>query len=348
MRKKSTQIKERNFGHPFTVSRLDGDDTLRIVSWNILAHELSMFFWRSSYGLHVIPSKRDMSHAHYYDAIHKDRLDAIVESLFMYNANIICLQEITSTKYTYLGNKTAQEYIADKLNFIVVNESYKTSEFKYSYPPNENMPILGVHTGVATLYKSDGRLIHIASADIVDKSVESPMTIDHFQTTAARDDLYVTNIHIKMQYPHIANSVSAVYKIMTKILTADQLKRTITIGDFNAHDRLTARELFTSDLHTHMLDLAGAELSDDHVFVGSYYRNYDLRASYGNVPLLQMGVNTAASDRRQWRKFDVPYKLSEMNNDLVAQKIATSDHYPILFTLKRPLDKKERRRHQIS
>src|SRR3990167_4827517 len=76
----------------------------KILSWNILAHELMLYFWRSSYGLELVPS---------YDTILKMRLDNIISKLAEHHADVICLQEVTDTIHEILGEKTTYQYISD-------------------------------------------------------------------------------------------------------------------------------------------------------------------------------------------------------------------------------------------
>lgn len=308
---------------------------LKIVSWNILAPELFMYFWRSSYGLAVIGDKK------YYDNVNFNRIQNVVARLRSYDADIICLQEVTNNTYTYLNNLSIQQYIADTLNYSVVSQSFKQSKFKYGYPPNEQFLKYEVDSGVATLVKNNSnvkpiqRIIvaeNFGASPLFKSGIGSPFTLDQFYLGQILFN--VLNVHIRMQYPHISAPVNEVYTRISSVLNHLQLQNTIALGDFNAHSLIAGRELFTSNFYDTMYDQQGSDLIDDHVFIGNSLRKYQTIVQYDtSLQLLETNINTPASDPNIWKRADVKYTLSRHNNDLIYSSNVTSDHYPILVTL---------------
>ncbi|SNW62646.1 Endonuclease/exonuclease/phosphatase family protein [Orpheovirus IHUMI-LCC2] len=326
-------------------------ENVRIVSWNILAPELLLYFWRGSYGLNISNDK------FYYDDINKNRIDNIITKLREYNADIVCLQEITNLKYEYLEGKSIVEYISDKLDYYVVSESYKHSPFKYNYPPSEQLirrtGSMEVDSGVATLLKMDSKVQLVenigraedfkgvypreyedekASSNVFSSGVGSPFVLDLFEYEYRH--FFVGNVHIRMQYPSILQPLNEVHNRISNVLSEDELRNMVLVGDFNAHGLQGARELFASDLHKYMFDEQGSELIDDHIFLGNDMRFYGRNIYYDkNVRLLNMDVNSNTADKNRWSIPQSKYNLSIENNELVNMKVITSDHYPIILTL---------------
>ena len=342
-------------GRPFNPKQLsqllDKKRNFRMVSLNILAPELLMYFWRSSYGLPVIPSRRDQSHFQHYDQINRDRIDKIIQLLASYRADILCLQEVTSSTYDYLDGLTIQEYIATRLNYRVVGESFKNSIFNYNYPPNEQIFLrnaedrLGMDSGVATLVHRDSRLkeiTHVMSAEDFEPSVlfksptasGSPMTIEKL-VFPSNEVIYLVNLHVRMLYPSIKLPVEEIYQRLQQSLGKKNLQRTILLGDFNSHSLLTAIELLKSNLNTQMRDLNGADLIDDHVWVGrQLYRNYIISSKNDTrLELLEMNVNDPTSDPKKYKQLDIEYNQSPINQQLLDTRKMTTDHYPIILNI---------------
>ncbi len=267
------------------------------LSWNVLAPELFMYFWRGSYGLLT------STHKKYYDNIQLNRINMMIQYIKGYDADILCLQETTNNIYPYLNNLSMQEYIAQQCDYTIVSNSYKKSPFRYDYPPVEQKRTYSVDSGVSTLVKNNSSVKfvkHIISAEdfgpsqLFPSGVGSPFSANYF--VQHNHQFYVVNVHIRMQYPHIHLSLDEVYNRISTKLTNQQLQNTITMGDFNAHSLISGKELFTSDFYLSMFDRNGHELIDDHVFVGNQLGQYDINVGYGSdIQLLEMNTNIPSS-----------------------------------------------------
>jgi len=306
---------------------------LRIVSWNILAPELFMYFWRSSYGLKL---GKDNQH---YDLINKRRIDNVIEYLRSLKANIICLQEVTANTYDYLESKTIQSYVAEKLGYSLTSQSFKDSPVEFSYPPNEQKRTLKADSGVATLALVDKDLKFVrtvmtanefGASTLFNSGVGSPFTVGEFVFRERK--LYVANLHIRMQYPHIKLPLLEVYDRMASRLSKTDLNNTIVTGDFNAHTLESAKDLFASKFYESMFDYQGHELIDDHVFFGNQLRDSLIEVKYPNVAILEMSVNEPATGLR-WTLPTTRFKLSPLNNKLISKGQQTTDHLPIIIEI---------------
>ena len=325
-----------------------GNEKIKIVNWNILAPGLLFYFWRSSYGLNLTKNQET------YNIIQKKRVDNILKYLSKYNADIMCLQEVTNEKYPYLDNLTIQEYIGQELGYEIISESFKLSPFKYDYPPTEQLQKYSMDSGVATLVKINSPIINstesIAHAEdfgqskIFNSGIGSPFVVDKI-TLKNKKIIYLTNLHIRMEYPYIKRPLEEVYNRITQVLNKNQMKCMIVVGDFNAGGLKPAKDLFTSSFYNYLFDEQGHNLIDDHVFLGNNLRNYKINTEYDtSVILLDMNVNTPTSNPK-WKLPNTEYMLSNKNNQLVINDIITTDHYPIIIDI--VFDKIKRVPHQI-
>ena len=333
---------------------------LKICCWNILAPELMFYFWRSSYGLKVNDSKD------YYNNITKKRIDNIVEYLKKGGFNVICLQEITDKIYPYLDNKTIQQYIADKMGFNLVSQAFKESVFEANLPPTEQQKDgdLKIDSGVSVIasklitIKPVANSSEFGSSKQFKSGVGSPFTIDQIKMSEGFVDkqgdnksdvfYYLVNIHVRMNYPHILDSLNESFSRIKSKLTSQQLVWTIFLGDFNAHDSVASKELTNSDLHTHMFDIFGDMPVDDHIFIGRSIRHrYHHAYLDADIDLLEMGLNTPSTGQK-WIKADDDYKKSIPNQKLLDSGKATTDHYPIIATLtSKKISKNESQSDQV-
>ncbi len=305
------------------------------------------YFWRSSYGLRTTGrSKQD------YDKIQERRIDKMIDYIINAEPNILCLQETTDTKHDYLGGKTVQEYIADKLDFRIVSEATKQSPMGYGIPPEEQKRIMEMDSGVATMILNDSEnLVHMdtymtsdtyGSSDVFKKGVGTPFTYDLFEYDG--HSFGIVNLHAKMKYPNILESLNEAYDRICRETVDDEIMRNLIIlGDMNAHGLRGAKDLFMSNLYTHAFDYQGSELIDDHVFFGKDLLDWTIRVNYGKgLPLLKVGANEPVTGKR-WTKPKTRFCLNRENNKLITSNKATSDHYPIDIYLEfRKGDRKER------
>lgn len=322
---------------------------LKICSWNILGPELLFYFWRSSYGLSFVDKKSKGVLPHdYYDHVTGMRIGNIIEYLKGGNFDIILLQETSTTKYSIVGGVFVQddmglavhEIIADALGYNIVSESYKTGLFMTGLPPFEqdkNKTVRKSYSGVATLAKPDFVFQNVVSANTCKGKVVSPFTLDAlimapigYKGCGNKGPLlYIGNVHVKMNYPHINESIDEIYNCIADVI-GDGILCTIIMGDFNAHGIVAAKDLYKSDLSNQMFDLFGSELVDDHIFVGHkltiYEKEYYIDET---LPMLEMGVNDPSVGRR-WIMQNTKYNHSAHNQKLIDREKATTDHSPII------------------
>nr|QBK93421.1 MAG: uncharacterized protein LCPAC404_01250 [Pithovirus LCPAC404] len=312
---------------------------LKIMSWNILAPGLMLYFWRSSYGLRTYGRTKDD-----YDQIQKIRIDNIVGNIKLHDPDILCLQETSNTIHQYLDNMSVQEYIASKLRYTIVSESFKDSEMGYDYPSTEQNRTLFMDSGVATLIKINSRNVRyietlvnandFSGSKVFKSGIGSPFVLDAFEMKRTDIKFCLGNVHIRMSYPHIKQPLDEFYERLTDDQKHEEFQNCIVTGDFNAHKIIGARELFTSQLYEHMFDFQGSELIDDHVFLGNNILNYDVEVQYNSeLPMLQMGANYPEIGRR-WTNMHTRFDLNRQNNVLINTEVATSDHIPIIITIK--------------
>lgn len=316
-------------------SLLDMKSKLKVVCWNILAPELLMYFWRSSYGLEAPRGKQ------YYDNINLMRINNMIKWLSEYDADIICLQEVTDSKYSYLNGLSIQEYIANQMQYTIVSQSFKASPFKFGYPPNEQFLSLNADSGVATLIKSNSiaKLTrHIAVAEdfgdsnIFKTGVGSPFTLDEFMMN--NKTFFIANIHVRMDYPHILRPINESYDRIISKIGEEGMQNAFIMGDFNADNIISARELFSSYFYLYMFNKKGYDMNYDHIFIGKNFAGHPMTMEYDNrIPLLEMNVNKPTSDSKIWKNANVQYTRSDLNNKLVNNMIVTTDHHPIIFAI---------------
>lgn len=333
-------------------------ETLKICSWNILAPELFFYFWRSSYGLGFTDKNSIPLPKEYYDGITNLRLKNIIDYLQEIDADVILLQEVTTTKYTILDSSsdnsdssdgllisnqanglTLQVIIAEALNYKIVSESFKTNKFSSGLPPYEqhkDRTESSTYSGIATLVRPDLECENLITSTRCKRKTNSPFTLDRLRL--GNNDIFIGNVHIKMDYPHILESVIEVYNCIIDTI-GEGILRTILMGDFNAHALAAANELYKSVLNSKMFDIFASQLIDDHIFVGNEIRLYESSATLDtSLPLLDMQVNSPATGRK-WIVENTKYNHSDYNQKLVDGGKVTTDHYPIIvkfnFTRKR-------------
>lgn len=313
---------------------------LKIVSWNVLAPELLLYFWRSSYGIDT-PTNENI----YYDDINEIRIINIVDYLRSYDADIICLQEVTDREYDFLNNMSIQDYIANNLGYTIVSESFKQSKMRYNYPPTEQNirdPNKSFDSGVSTLIKNNTNIVFyentIATAetfgtsDLFNSGVGSPFTLDSFISNGVQ--FYLANVHVRMNYPHILKPLNEIYDRITSYIGKIGLRSTIIIGDFNAEELIPARELFASNFYDDMFNKEGYDLKLDHAMIGKNFMNYDIDMYHDmEMPLFEMKLNEPASNSRVWNNPNQKYNKSSLNNKIINDGFETSDHYPVILTL---------------
>jgi len=174
------------------------EDSLRIMSFNILAPGLFLYFWRGSYGLRLLGDAD-------YDAANRSRLDRVVEIIQAEAPDVLCLQETSDRRYSVLDDRTSQEYIAARLGYEIVSEASKDSPFFFSYPPHEQQRILSMDSGVCTLVNPEAGVKHVATVSTVNDytgsnvfatGAGSPFVVDEFSLGALT--FHVVNLHVRM------------------------------------------------------------------------------------------------------------------------------------------------------
>lgn len=334
-------------------------NTLKICSWNILAPELLFYFWRSSYGLEFRDKKSVALPNQYYDDITNLRLENIINYLVNGEFDVILLQEVTTTKYVVVDGilirtsdslgLTLHELIAGALKYKIVSESFKANRFSAGIPPYEqhkDKTESSTFSGVATLTRPGLTFENITIGNKCKNKTSSPFTLDRLILDGSKvgqhNDIFIGNVHIKMDYPHIFGSVVEIYDcIMDKI--GKGILRLILMGDFNAHALTAANELYKSSLGNNMFDIFASQLIDDHIFVGNQIRLYESTAYLDkDIPMLEMQVNTPATGRK-WILENTKYDKSEYNQNLIEKGTITTDHSPIIveFDFSKKRSKKE-------
>lgn len=323
---------------------------LKLCSWNILAPELLSYFWRSSYGLEISnpPNSNNFFPPNYYTNITQIRIDNIMKYLHDGNFDIICLQEVTDKKYLIINGLlvvstddtgfTLYELIAKTLKMNVVSVSFKQKKFNSGIPPTEqhkDKSVSSILSGVATLAKPDLNITNITKAEIFvgATSNESPLTIDKLILPYYDVPIYIINVHIKMEYPNIKKSIDDLYEIIGGLLLVNNIRSTILVGDFNAHDKIAATDLKNSTLHDNMFDIFKEQYVDDHIFIGRDIYDYENDAILDEtVKLLKMGANKPSTGPNYINPGSSYNKLSS-NQQLIKDMIVTTDHPPIIANI---------------
>jgi hypothetical protein len=166
---------------------------LRVVSLNILAPELLCYFWRSSYGLPLLPDARD-----YLGALTRRRMQCLALALraLVPPADVVCLQETGGDGTEASGGSggggglesldglSTQAFLARELGLVIASQSCKDSEMRFGLPPAEQAVreeawraagARSVRTGVATLYnpRTVRHAARVAAASTVALSPEA-------------------------------------------------------------------------------------------------------------------------------------------------------------------------------
>ena len=330
---------------------------LKICSWNILAPELLFYFWRSSYGLNYKTKKGIILENQYYNDITNIRLENIINYFRKNKFDVILLQEITNNLYIIKDDKlvndkaglTIHQIIANALKYKVVSESFKTGKFNSGFPPQEQHKDIvknSIYSGVATLTRPElfDSFENVVTAEKCKNKSASPFTLDRLILNNDKNgksekseksdknnlnEIFIGNVHIKMDFPHIYNSLFEIYNCIIDSIDLGIL-RLVLMGDFNAHALKAATELYTSSFNTKMFDIFASQLVDDHIFVGNHIRLYESDAYIdASVPILEMGMNLPSTGRK-WTVEETRYKHSKHNQDLLDKKTVTTDHPPIV------------------
>ena len=320
-------------------------NNFRILSINVLAPESLLFFWRSSYGLSTDQYKSNQS----YDEVNFNRIDQFLNYINRYLPDIICLQEVSDRDYDYLNfnglNQTIQNYIAKQLDYTVISQSFTNSIFQYNYPPIEQTRKFSVNLGVATLIKNNSQvkfLRNISTANLFGQSQifklgdGSPFTLDAFKI--GKYIFNIVNVHIKMHNYHIGKSCEEVFLRLNHDLENNYgWSKTIIVGDFNAHTSLCSAELKNSHLCSQMTDLTSHINIDSKILIGYNYQKHGFQVNYWiakDLPILIQNVNQSLPMMSDlWQFPETQYCLSETNNQLIGNNLATADHYPMFINV---------------
>lgn len=300
--------------------------SIRVCTLNILAPELMLFFWRSSYGLPLLSSDAA------YDAVTALRMKNIIDLVSALNPAILCLQEVTDTRVQTLEWHPVAEFIAAKCGFKIAGRSYKGSEMSWAYPPqeqNRGSP-KRLDSGVATLYKPEvvRHLGQVSKAEthgpsaLFNTGYGSPFSLDKFEVlggsggggggggrkgTPTPLTFNVANIHVRMIYPNILKPMTELLQRIRASLptpvpaTASPWERLILAGDFNSGSReanLDWKNILSVQTHLTDLPLAGevggggggggglSPSRHDHIILGPSLQAQGQVAHASTAPLL--------------------------------------------------------------
>jgi len=271
---------------------------MRLLSWNYLNPRLLLAMWRSSYGLPLLNEKKD------YDIYNYHRLMRVTQALRHYNADVICLQEI-SRDVEYGFTIPFHYFIAQQLGMIVAAESYKGAPFRFDYPPNEKRQVLSVDTGVCILTKPEYQLTNIITREM-SSGVTSPFITGELITPTQVINL--STVHIRMQNGQIRDPVIDYLRANAGI----DFDNGVIMGDFNGGSR--PQQLVESGItvlnHPFPLNI------DDQIFYGNFLLNSQSYMS--SEPLLTINANS---------------QQAAANWDLLQRGEATSDHQCIIFDM---------------
>jgi hypothetical protein len=320
---------------------------LRVVIWNVLAPELLLYFWRSSYGLPLLAD------ASAYDALTARRLSAVAATLRALAPDVVLLQETTDTAQAALGGATVAEYLAAQTGLSVAASSFKRARFRYGTPPREQPgperaggpPGATMDSGVATLVAPARVAVDAVLARAEDGGpsalfrggVGSPFCSVRVRPRpgagAGGGALTLVNAHVRMQFPRIAAPLA---ELLARAAPARGWADAVLAGDLNAGGREAAADLDHCLASVPLADAEGAAAprADDHVLVGARVRVLAVRRC-DDVPLLSMRANGGrpTADHRLWGDAATPYDVHAENAALVAGGRLTSDHPPLLVVL---------------
>lgn len=266
---------------------------LKICSWNILAEELLVNFWGEYKLQNLKPSEKESK-----DMAIK-RSDKIVSILEQLDCDIICLQEITNTKYNFnSGLKTIHEYIAEELRMDIKGAVFKNPyDGSRSTPPKvyrDNIPIK-VQTGICILHKRSVPL-HSMPSIYLNGSLINICQIGN-------SPICIVNVHYKYN-GDLVSDMSDVSDRLPQLLP-------IFVGDFNVGHNY---HNFVQNLGQLRLRDIGNTRRDDVIFGNAILMQNILQAPQfnTNMPILISNSTTPQT-------YDPDKHLS--------------DHYPLIFTL---------------
>lgn len=274
---------------------------MKVLSVNILAQGLLLSFWRGSYGLPLLINQAA------YDLVLSQRMTNLIELIKKEDPDVLCLQETTIESIKYL---------TEQLPYTLIGESYKSSPFGFGYPPHEKGRTMNVRTGVATLVRAGFACQLITTAENFG-SVESPYVIICFEDKAM---IKIINAHLKMNFPNIDLALGDLYEQVRNL--GLNLRKTILIGDLNAHQEAAAQDLKVSSWSQEMVNLTEIYAENDHVLLGKDLLLYPYVAYFNQDPILEMHVNREGSNRQS----------SHNENLLLTGKICT-DHHPLILKI---------------
>ena len=280
-----------------------GNIKMRFVSWNLLSPELLIRFWRDSYGLPLLSDNNQ------YDQVNYQRIMNITKVLENLEADIICLQEISTNNLPGLG-MPVHHYIAQRLGFIVAAESFKNNPFLYNYPPNENSKHLSIDSGVCILIRPSVQLINTMTAETTGPSTLFQGTGSPFITT----QVLISNTSINLSTVHIRIKDGHVYAPIEEYLRKNggiDFSFGIIMGDFNSS--IDPNDLARTGLVTlkHPMPIT----DDDQMFIGDNIRGY---SSISSELLLHTNADPGQA---------------AFNWDLIQEGRATSDHPFMIFDM---------------
>lgn len=306
---------------------------MKVLSFNILAPEYFLYFWRSSFGLSI-----DNNDEKYYNSVNFQRIQNITNIIKNASPDIICLQEITDQKYEFLKLEneccSISTYIANTLGYSIINQAFKKTPFKYDYPPTEQNHKYMVDTGVVTLIKNKSDIKHlslISNSNKVGKSMifhsgdGSPFTLDQF--TSNKNTFYLVNIHLKMIKGHIMQSLDEIYQRISKFIVESMWSKTIIIGDFNSSTNTCFNEFNLSPLTKILIDIAPQNRGNDRCLIGSDLKMVSA-ISHSSPNILHTHINTKLP-YHFWKSKDANYIVSKHNNEQLSSGGLTSDHQPM-------------------
>lgn len=267
---------------------------LRIVSLNVLAPELLFLFWRSSYGLPLLPPAD-------YGAVTSSRCTALAVALRALSPDVLLLQEVTDYRHPCLDHYPTAEWFARALGLTLAQTSFKGMASTWGLPPFEQrkppleqaavaagmqLPgsggpgVLRADSGVATLYNPRvlrhvrclGNAEAYGRSHLFPTGWGSPWTLDAFSLVAPGVSggggdytlpppiLRVMNVHMKMQWPNILRPLGEAFSRAGACLAAppelSPWDHVVVGGDFNAGEPAAA-----ADFGVYFSPLGGAAAS---------------------------------------------------------------------------------------